>query len=362
MKVTVAISTYNRPSFLKEAIQSVLDQSYQDIKILIFDDSPSRDTRDVVMSFNSDRIEYRSSKENLGMWRGMNRAFSICDTEYLNIFHDDDRQLPWMIEEEVKILDSKPEVGVVVSSKGHVLSEKIPRKPRKISGKYYPRYELIKALCKNGRTRVVPPSPLFRMSDVKKYDIRFKEDSGLCGDQYMWFWMNQYLNVYSLNYPLLEGRLHEKSTSAMESANENGWFDSYMRIDELLTRLKDEGLDIDLTHLRSYFAEASLYPTMAKFVRGEITFSHLQHKRKEIEEIGWYIGDRRFRYVVAKSVLGVAVEKVGRGEVSVGDFLKELDKVEQSGITVPWERKLGWFIKFVIAKRWLRTLVPGRQL
>ena len=123
MKVTVAICVY-RTDFLAEAIKSVLCQRYEDFKILVLDDIPSGEVRHITEAFGDSRIIYHSNGQNLGMWRNMNQAFELCDTEYLNIFHDDDRQLPWMLEHETAILDSMPKVGVVVSSKHHVLARK----------------------------------------------------------------------------------------------------------------------------------------------------------------------------------------------------------------------------------------------
>jgi glycosyltransferase involved in cell wall biosynthesis len=353
MKVTVAICTYNRPDFLSEAIKSVLCQRYKDFKILVLDDGPSEKTRSAAVAFGDPRIIYHSNGQNLGMWRNMNQAFELCDTEYLNIFHDDDRQLPWMLEHETAILDSMPKVGVVVSSKHHVLGSKKISPPKWTRGSYYPKYEFIKAMLR-GKSRVVPPSPMFRMSEVRKYDIRFNTDTGSGGDQYMWLYMNQYLNVYTLKYPLLEYRAHSGSTSSNNSL-EDHYASTFVKIDELLQKLRDENHLDAKTHdkARSYLAECSLYPTMRAFINGTISLDELMDKKAFFDGIGWRISDRRFRYVVAKSTLNYPIRMVGMGKMPVDDFLREMRRVDER-IKIPIERKIGWFLKFVLIKRWFK--------
>jgi glycosyltransferase involved in cell wall biosynthesis len=354
MKVSVAICTYNRPEFLSEAIKSILCQRYKDFKILVLDNASSEKTRRAAEAFGDSRIIYHSNGQNLGAWRNMNQAFELCDTEYLNIFHDDDRQLPWMLEHETAILDSMPKVGVVVSSKNHIMGSKkisLPKWPR---GAYYPKYEFIKAMWR-GKSRVVPPSPMFRMSEVRKYDIRFNVDTGTSGDLYMWSYMNQYLNVYTLKYPLLEYREHPGSTSSNNWLEENHYECTFVKIDELLQKLRDEN-HLDITShnkARSYLAEVSLCQTMREFINGAISLDELMDKKAFFDGIGWRISDRRFRYVVAKSILNHPINMVGMRKMSVGDFLREMRRVEER-IKIPIERKIGWFLKFVLIKRWLK--------
>ena len=55
---SVIILTYNRPEFLKEAIQSVFAQSYKDFELIIIDDHSTDNTQDVVALYNDIRIRY----------------------------------------------------------------------------------------------------------------------------------------------------------------------------------------------------------------------------------------------------------------------------------------------------------------
>jgi glycosyltransferase involved in cell wall biosynthesis len=54
-KVTVCICTYNRAEMLRESIQSVLNQSYRDMKIVVLDNCSTDNTKELVLSFNDER-------------------------------------------------------------------------------------------------------------------------------------------------------------------------------------------------------------------------------------------------------------------------------------------------------------------
>jgi glycosyltransferase involved in cell wall biosynthesis len=107
-KVTIAIPTYNRPEFLTQSIQSVLGQTFQDFKIVIFDDGSDFFYPDFLKQFNDPRIEVRTAeKDGRGNLSNFRRIYNCqYDTDYLVIFHDDDCMHPRMLEKEVAVLES----------------------------------------------------------------------------------------------------------------------------------------------------------------------------------------------------------------------------------------------------------------
>lgn len=120
-KVSAYICTFNRAELLRESIRSVLDQTYGDLAVVVLDNASTDHTREVVSSFDDPRLSYVRHEENLGAFRNCNYGLDHANTEYVCIFHDDDRMLPWMIAEEVKIMELQSELGLVASSKLYVL-------------------------------------------------------------------------------------------------------------------------------------------------------------------------------------------------------------------------------------------------
>lgn len=88
--VSVIIPTFNRSSFLHDAIQSVLNQSYKNFEIIVVDDNSSDNTETVVNNFNNSQIRYVKNKTNLQAPGSRNVGISIAKGEIVGFLDDDD--------------------------------------------------------------------------------------------------------------------------------------------------------------------------------------------------------------------------------------------------------------------------------
>jgi len=94
--------TYNRASFfLPRAIQSVLNQTYENFQLIIGDNASTDNTEEVVKSFNDSRITYIKSKSNTGTQNTFFNAGLKYETKYTSFIEDDDRYYPLHIEKLV---------------------------------------------------------------------------------------------------------------------------------------------------------------------------------------------------------------------------------------------------------------------
>lgn len=115
-KVSVVIPIFRtKEAFLREAIESVLKQSFVDFELLLLDDCPEDSREAVVGEFSDARIVYLKNEKNLGIAGARNKLLSLAKGEYIAVLDHDDIALPTRLEEQVKFLDANPEVGVVGS-------------------------------------------------------------------------------------------------------------------------------------------------------------------------------------------------------------------------------------------------------
>lgn len=113
-KVSVIIPTYNRAEFLRSAITSVLNQTYQDFEIIVVDDGSTDNTREVVCSFNDKRIKYILNEVNKGEAGARNAGIMNSNAEYIAFLDDDDEWLPEKLKLQIDLLENSPaKVGVV---------------------------------------------------------------------------------------------------------------------------------------------------------------------------------------------------------------------------------------------------------
>jgi glycosyltransferase involved in cell wall biosynthesis len=115
-KVSVIIPTHNRAVFLRDAIQSALNQTFQDFEIIVVDDASRDSTGEVVQSFSDPRIVYIRHETNRGQGASRNDGIRRGSGEYVALLDDDDEWLPEKLEQQVRLLDSSSsEVGLVYS-------------------------------------------------------------------------------------------------------------------------------------------------------------------------------------------------------------------------------------------------------
>jgi len=112
--VSVIIPTYNRVHLVSQAVQSVLDQTYQDLEIIVVDDGSTDNTEEVVRSFKDSRICYIRHKENRGGSAARNTGIKAARGEFIAFLDSDDEWLPSKLSKQMTIFQAAPEeLGVV---------------------------------------------------------------------------------------------------------------------------------------------------------------------------------------------------------------------------------------------------------
>src|SRR5215475_868787 len=113
-KVSVIIPTHNRAEFLRSAITSVLNQTFQDFEIIIIDDASKDHTQEVIANFNDARIKVIYNQVSKGAAGARNIGIMNSSSEYTAFLDDDDEWLPEKLQIQNCFLDDSPsEVGGV---------------------------------------------------------------------------------------------------------------------------------------------------------------------------------------------------------------------------------------------------------
>ena len=135
-QVSVIIPTHNRAAFLRGAIASVLNQTFQDFELLVVDDASDDDTPQAVAGFKDERIRYFRHETNKGGSAARNTGIRNSSCDFIAFLDDDDEWLPEKLNKQMElILASEPKVGVVYTgyldvdpTNGQILSTQIPLK------------------------------------------------------------------------------------------------------------------------------------------------------------------------------------------------------------------------------------------
>jgi len=113
--VSICIPAYNNAGYIKETIDSILNQTYKNIELVIVNDNSTDNTVEVIESIKDDRIKLYHNEKNLGMSGNWNRCLSLCTGEYIKLVCADDMLVPDCIEKEVNAFIENPDVMLVES-------------------------------------------------------------------------------------------------------------------------------------------------------------------------------------------------------------------------------------------------------
>jgi len=111
--VSVIMPAYNAASYIREAIDSVLHQSYTNFELVVVDDGSTDTTGQIVQSYADKRLRYFALEKNCGRGYARNFAIDNCKGELIAICDADDINLPDRLLEQVRFLEENNDVDVV---------------------------------------------------------------------------------------------------------------------------------------------------------------------------------------------------------------------------------------------------------
>jgi|GEM_PF-206065 glycosyltransferase involved in cell wall biosynthesis len=155
--VTVIIPTYKRGwEYLNISVNSVLEQTYQNLEIIIIDDSPETygnrhkiKEKMVELSFSDPRVRYLINEKNMGGSLARNRGIDAATGRYITFLDDDDEYLPEKVEHQVAFMEESDcdlsfENMVIYNNKGTVVDVREYKDIEKFDNDYLLRYHLMR--------------------------------------------------------------------------------------------------------------------------------------------------------------------------------------------------------------------------
>jgi len=113
-KVSVIINCYNGEKYLKESIDSVYAQTYQNWEIIFWDNASTDSSAEIARSYN-DKLKYFRGEKTVPLFAARNYALKETRGEYIAIIDCDDLWLPRKLEEQLPLLEKDEKVGLVYS-------------------------------------------------------------------------------------------------------------------------------------------------------------------------------------------------------------------------------------------------------
>ena len=215
--VSVIIPTYNRSRLLRLAVESVLAQTYPHVEVIVVDDGSTDDTAKVMAQYAGRVTHIRQA--NQGVAAARNRGIQAASGEYLTCLDDDDLLLPTKLERQVRVLVSRPGIGLVhcrfyfANGDGDNLYK----------AKLLPEGEILKELI--GNNFIWSGAPLVRRHCFDRVGLFDEEISSVTADWEMWLRIAQAGYRFACVQEILGVyRVHQQSMMSDVAKLERGVF------------------------------------------------------------------------------------------------------------------------------------------
>jgi len=127
---SVIIPTYNRKTLLKTALESVLDQTFDDFEVVIIDDGSTDNTKDMIESYEDTRIKY-IHQDNHGVAHARNRGIENSKGKFIAFLDSDDKWVRQKLKRAYDVINQFPLIKIFHSEETWYQQGKLLRQKKK---------------------------------------------------------------------------------------------------------------------------------------------------------------------------------------------------------------------------------------
>jgi len=229
--VCVCVPAYNSEKTLPATLDSILEQTYRNLTVLVVDNASTDATAGIADSYaaRDARVRVERCAENVGGEGNFTRCLQLASGDYTAIYHSDDVYEPAMVEEQVAFLEAHPEAGAVFAMAQSIDERgtpgriyRLPPELRRDSPALYGFDEIFRAVLKHGNFFFCPG--VMARTPVYRDHIRVWDASGFntSADLDVWLRILKRWPVGIIDKPLLKYRISPSSFSFYAARGKTG--------------------------------------------------------------------------------------------------------------------------------------------
>jgi glycosyltransferase involved in cell wall biosynthesis len=243
--VSVAMPVYNAEKYLRQAIDSVLGQTYTHFELILVNDGSSDRSKEIIHSYSDSRIRYIENENNIGITKTRNICVQHANGKYIAVLDNDDIAMPNRLEKQVEFLESDSQYGICGSFYDIIddAGKRIGKKRLPVSDKEIRTYLLFENCFCNSSVMI--------QSNLLK-ERQYEEGFNMIEDYYFLYTTSKIKKLSNLPLYITQYRVHGKNTS-LEKAD--GMRHLRRKMDALILR------DLGITYTESEFEQHTHFVT-----------------------------------------------------------------------------------------------------
>lgn len=229
--VSVLMPVYNAAPYVKDAIDSILNQTFADFELLVFNDGSTDSSAEVIESIKDKRIVFIDSAKNFGYVAHLNNGLQLARGKYIARMDADDIALPTRFEKQIAFLEANSEVGLCGTSfRTFGASEIVVSVPEGNE-------EIREFLLRN--SPMAHPTVIFRKALVEQHSLHYDKDFMPTEDYKLWYDISKLTKLHNITEVLLYYRVHPHQISSYMNDTQRANADKVR-----VLQLTDKGFDL----------------------------------------------------------------------------------------------------------------------
>ena len=208
-EITVLMPVHNGGQYLKQALDSLFNQTFKDFELLVVDDASTDDSKNIVVSYKDVRLRMIENVSNIGIAQSLNRGVADAKGRYIVRMDADDVCFPQRLQRLLDFMRLHPEVAVAGSW-------------AKLTGKYS---EIERRPIGSGCVKaslclynpLIHPSVIIRKDVLTNYGIKYDRHFSRSEDYDLWSRLSEVAAIDNIAEVLLNYRVHGNSITAAAS-------------------------------------------------------------------------------------------------------------------------------------------------
>lgn len=208
--VTVLLPVYNGEKYLREAIDSILTQTYTNFEFLIINDGSTDRTEEIILSYTDPRIVYVKNEQNLRLIATLNKGLKLAKGKYIARMDADDISLPERLEKQVAYMEKHPAVGLCGSY----------IQTLEAGTEYIIKYQTASDEIKFKLlfdTHFPHPAAMLRKSVLDEYNLEYEQKYIHAEDYVLWNRMALHTGLHNIPEVLVWKRSHDGQVSIVHN-------------------------------------------------------------------------------------------------------------------------------------------------
>ena len=209
--VSIIMTCFNGEKYLKEAIKSIISQSYKNWELIFIDNNSTDQSRSIINSFKDKRIKYYYLKKTVNLGTVRNIGLSKCSGEFISFLDVDDIWLNNKLEMQVDKLNADNTIDVLYTNYSNLIEDTEEKIKKKMFNGYCQRNIILSYI--KGKPLTAWLTLIIRKNSLLKLDHTFDKNLHITSDFDLIIRMSNFSNFEFLDEYLCKYRVHQKNES-----------------------------------------------------------------------------------------------------------------------------------------------------